>query len=380
MIVSMCLTQTQTVRLSGGRGSRRAHTSQGLLFACIVLASQVLEAQPFVPSRTAQCIAYSPTGTHIATGISGMANGEIPLRPHPTPRKCAELLIFNAESGERTRRIEWFGDLTDLQFSPDGKLIASARIYRTVDGLDFNGVCLWNIETGKVVRALERAHAFDFSPDGERIAVVSPRSCTVFDLQTEERVGRLKPLGGAIAIRYSPGGKKLIGIVRDNDGYHLRSCDVATGEEVTDAIALEEPFYSMSVSTDGKRIATGHDDGTVLLWNAASLEPLKRLRSGGSDRTRPVFSPDGKTIALCGQQKADVVFFDVETGREIRRMHHDKGEYSTLTRRSQEEDIRPEFDPARFTFSPDGKYFLAGCYGGVIRRMDTGNEVKRLTP
>lgn len=379
MIVSMSSRKTQTNFRQPAQCVLSHCTRLVLVLVALAISTQAL-AQPFVPSRPAQCVAWSSTGEQIATGISGMSNGEIPLRPHPSPRKCAEILIFDAKSGERTRRIEWYGDLTDLKFSSDGKLIASARIYRTDDGLDFNGVCLWNAETGKVVRALERAHAFDFSPDGKSMAVVSPRSCTLFDLETEERIARLAPLGGALSIRFSPDGKRLFGVVKGSQGFHLRSCDALSGEYVIDAIALDEPFYSFDLSADGQLAASGHDEGNVLLWNAQTLEPAKRLQSGGSDRTRPLFSPDSKVIALCGQAKADIVFFDVETGREIRRMHHDKGEFSTQTRRDKDENIRPEEDPARFAFSPDGELFVSGCYGGVIRRMNTGNEVRRLTP
>lgn len=346
----------------------------------LLLACAVAEGQPFVPSRDAQCVAFSPTGDRMATGISGMSNGETPLRPHPSPRKCAEIYIFDSDSGERLQRIEWFGDLTRLAFSPDGKLLGGARLYRTVDGLDLNEVQLWDVSTGKSMRTFERAHAFDFSPDGKSIALVSRRSCTLFDLASGERLGRVKPLGGSLAVKFSTGGGRLIGIVKSDEGFQLQSCDVDTGEAVASGIALEEPFYNFAVSADGTHIASGHDEGNVLLWKADTLEPVQRFQSGTEDRQRVLFSPDGKTLACCGQSKADVVFFDVETGREIRRMHHDRGGFSTLIRRDGEETIRPEKDPARFAFSPDGKLFLSGCYGGVLRRMDTGNEVRRLTP
>jgi len=234
-------------------------------FLAALWSGAAVFAQPFVPARDAHCVAYSPDGKLIATGISGMSNGEIPLRPHPSPRKCAEILIFDAQSGERIRRIEWFGDLIDLQFSPDGKHIGAARIFRTIDDLDFNGVRIWDAKTGKSVRAFERAHAFDFSPDGKSIVVVSARSCTLFDLESGDRTGGIEPLGGALAVRFSPEGKRAIGIVEEQDGFKLRSCDAATGEDVVDALALDEPFYSFDISPDGKYVASGHDEGNVLL-------------------------------------------------------------------------------------------------------------------
>ncbi len=243
-----------------------------------------------------------------------MSNGETLLRPHPSPRKCAEIYIFDSDSGERVQRIEWFGDLTQLAFSPDGKILAGARLYRTVDGLDFNEVQLWDVSTGKSLRTFERVHAFDFSPDGKSIALVSQRSCTLFDLASGERLGRVKPLGGALSVKFTHDGKRLIGIVKSDEGFQLQSCDVATGEAVAAGIALEEPFYNFAVSSDGKYVASGHDAGNVLLWKADTLQPVRRFPAGTEDRQRVLFSPDGKTLACCGQTKADVVFFDVETG------------------------------------------------------------------
>ncbi|MDP6717719.1 MAG: hypothetical protein QGF59_03655 [Pirellulaceae bacterium] len=37
----------------------------------------------------------------------------------------------------------------------------------------------------------------------------------------------------------------------------------------------------------------------------------------------------------------------------------------------------PEKSPHRFAFSPDGQAFLSGPYGGIIRLVSTGQDVKR---
>lgn len=357
------------------------HLRASLYIVSILLAGATVQravAQPFVPARNAQCVAFSPEGDLLATGISGMSNDASPLRPHPSPRKCAEIKIWDAETYERLRRLEWYGDITRLAFSPDGKRLAGARLFRTIDGLDLNQVHVWDVETGDTVRAFERTHAFDFSPDGQTIVVVSRRSCSSFDLDSGERRMRYKPLGGALSVRYTPDGKQLVGIVQSEDGYQLVSCDTQTGEMVAEGVAFEEPFYSLEISRHGALIATGHDGGNVLVWKVDGLQPLKRFQSGATSRQRPVFSPDGKTIACCGQAKSEVAFFDVASGREIRRMRYDRGTFATYFRRDREETLRPESDPARFAFSPDGTLFFAGCYGGILRRMDTGNEVKRL--
>jgi WD40 repeat protein len=346
--------------------------------AALSLGSHAARAQPFVAPRTAQCVAFSHDGKLLATGKSGQSNDAEPLRPHPSPRKCAEIELYDGETFDKLRRIESYGDLTSLAFSRDGKLLAAARLFRTIDGVDLNAVILWNVETGEVARTFERTHAFDFSPDGKSILVASQRSCTSFDLATGERQNSFKPLGGALAVKYSPDEKQLFGIMRGDDGYKIVSCSLASGDQVAASLALDEPFYNLDVSRDGKLVCSGHDAGNVLLWKAETLEPDKRLQAGVEDRQRALFSPDGTAVACCGQTKADVVLFDVTNGREQRRLHFDKGSFTTYMRRSADEKVRPESDPQRFAFSPDGSLFFAGCYGGILRSLESGNEVRRL--
>ncbi|MCA9270429.1 MAG: hypothetical protein KDA41_18230, partial [Planctomycetales bacterium] len=268
---------------------------------------------------------------------------------------------------------------TQLAFSPDGRRLAAARWFRTTDGVDLNAVVVWDVATGQLAQTFERAHAFAFSADGRLLAAATQRSCTMFEVDGWKRLRSLKPLAGALALGFSARDERLTGVVSAADGCKLVCCDAQSGEERAQSLAFEEPFYNFSGSPDGKLVATGHDGGDVLLWNAETLEPTKRFAAGGQDRQRAIFSPDGKVLACCGQAQADVVFFDVASGRELSRMHFDDGKFTTLLRRRAEEKLRPESDPARFAISPDGALFLAGPGGGVLRRIDTGAVVRRLT-
>ena len=173
-------------------------------------------------------------------------------------------------------------------------------------------------------------------------------------------------------------GKPCWGIVHGEEGYQLVACDTATGKRLAVGLALDEPFYSLDIAARGELVATGHTGGNVIVWRLETLEPVKRFNGGDEQHQRAIFSPDGETLACCGQAKGDVVLFDVASGRELRRMHYDHGSFPTLLRRRDDELARPEADPLRFAFTPDGKNILAGPYGGVMRSVETGNEVRRL--
>src|SRR3954463_3945439 len=85
--------------------------------------SRPLPAAPFVPPRDPQVVAFAPGGTMVATGCSGLSDGNFPPRPHPDVRKCGIVAVLDISTRKRLFRWETFGDFTKLAFSPDGSLL-----------------------------------------------------------------------------------------------------------------------------------------------------------------------------------------------------------------------------------------------------------------
>jgi WD40 repeat protein len=56
--------------------------------------------------------------------------------------------------------------------------------------------------------------------------------------------------------------------------------------------------YSVAFSREGKTLASGSDDSTVKLWDAASGAVLQTLKGHSGSVRSVAFSPDGKTLAL----------------------------------------------------------------------------------
>ena len=161
-------------------------------------------------------------------------------------------------------------------------------------------VSLWDITTGQHIQAFEgdmneglaalgrsflRMTAKTIIGSWNTKIIVSPTQDTfvtsvkknpvrLWDMNTRKQIGKtIKPLKGEKSytlVQYSPDGKTIatIPIGPDRQGGTVRLWDVATGEHIKTLKGHSNcNFESVAYSPDSKTIATGHRDGTVLLWD-----------------------------------------------------------------------------------------------------------------
>lgn len=83
-------------------------------------------------------------------------------------------------------------------------------------------------------------------------------------------------------------------------------------------------IYHVSISPDGKTLASGGLDGTIRLWDVETGKFLKCLLGHNSYVYRLAWSPDGNTLASAGAYDGSCGLWDVKTGvlrRAIRSKH-----------------------------------------------------------
>ena len=344
------------------------------------LVGTLCQAAPFVPARDAHCVAFSPDGQVVAIGISGQSDSEFPPRPHPSPRKCAVVQLFDVATKKRIKRLETFGDLTQIAFSPDGTFVAASRLFATDDGIELNEVRVWEVASGQTRITFDRCHTFCFSNrniEKTEIVLVSRKRCVVYDLNSSEKVRQIPALADAICVAPVQVGELLCGIVQVSGGFAVRVCESATGMLRRESVPLREPFYTLALPRDGRQLATGHLGGAVLIWDLETLQPARQIATGGSGRAFPFFSTGGELLGAADQSNSDVVIWDMRSGEELSRFTFRQGAVHTYRSKAAGRVVRPEEDPARFVFSPDGASFLGGPFGGILRLVSDGRDVAR---
>ena len=275
----------------------------------------------------------------------------------------AERIAHTPESQQAIRvasqRTNWMervirgenGSVTDLAFSPDGRLLAS--------GNDDDAVHLWDPETGAPVGDPlpneDDVLAVAFSPDGRFLASGDKTgSVIVWDVQTGHRVSPTleRHRGWTYDLSFSPDGSLLAsGGTEDS----VIVWDTATWDTVGKGIR----GTLVAFAPQGRLLATGSKD-VVRLWNPRTGEELRRPLQGHSSWVQGIaFSPDGDLLASASSDKT-IRLWDPETGTAVG------------------EPLRGHTDVVwRVEFSPDGRTLASGGNDTTVRLWDpmTGQQV-----
>jgi WD40 repeat protein len=199
-----------------------------------------------------------------------------------------------------------------LAFSADGKVLACGSRDKTI--------CLWDVTAGKELRRLEvkmgQVHGLAFAPDGKRLAAwTRDGAIHVWSVGMGRELRQWQAeqsLTGGLA--FSPDGTAL-GTAEADAGL-TRLWEVATGKEVR-RLSGQEGCHWIVFSPDGRLVATAPaafaGDATVRLCETLTGQEVRRFRGHFSGVQCLAFSADGRAVASGGGD-ATVLVWDV-TGR-----------------------------------------------------------------
>lgn len=391
-----------------------------------VTARRVVQEVPV--SRSCQALAFSDDGTHLFTTagdseatVWSVADGSpvrsIKLPPSDTPEGRPPLgprttvtgdlsLAAQAIGGGRVRvvdlvsgRVLWTApaaeeEVTALAFSRDGRWLASGA------GFVESAVRLWDVTTGRELARLEGHRTYVrsllFWPDGEMLASASgDQTIHLWDIGSlaaslpppvqsgpdstpakeplrhrpaRPRVTEVRPsatLRGhrleVWSLALCPDNTTLVSGCKDGSVYVW---DTASLRRERVPVTLPVPVHAWSFGPDGPAIVALDEQGRVALWQGVDFQQSHTVLELGAHPGVTLFSPDGRHLAT-GSPEGKTRVWDLQEGGLLRELVGEDGR---------------EF-PVTF-LARSGHLVTQQGRGGDFREWDlqTGNEVRRWRP
>lgn len=273
------------------------------------------------------------------------------------------------QKGQKKRSFEQRSTISDLAWSPNGRILAVAENNRRV--------VLWDLETrDRYPAAYSRgeyaaAKCLAWSPDGMRLASAGSYSeVHIWRPAPWRTSGHTSGYTGSILIcgteeadasyeyirclAWTAEGNRIV--AGREDGY-LISWDANTGFGYRLQKRHEKSITALAFAPyETHLLLTASTDTTVQIWDCAADHECIRYQHAEAV-TAAVWSPDGSLVASCERNDPTITLWHPQTGEVID--HIPLSIYTT-------QDLTIE----ALAWSPDGAFLAAGCDDGTIQLVD----------
>jgi WD40 repeat protein len=235
-------------------------------------------------------VAFSPDGKAFASG-----------------GKDKIIRIWEPATGKELRRLEGHQSMIGrLTYSPDGKLLASLG----------ENLRLWDTATGREVRRLDSRpgtgiSSLAFSPDGKSLAFGGVNTTALFDLAAGKKIRQFKtpPRSWYNNLAFSPDGKTLYGF-NGNWSSTIYLWDVATGAPLRPLDKPGNHISGFALARDGRSMALTGSDHAIRIHEVITRQERCRFQSPDKYPSKLAFSPDGRILAQ-GSEDITVLLWDL---------------------------------------------------------------------
>lgn len=253
------------------------------------------------------------------TSVTFSRDGATVLSASGQPGLFGEAKLWKLSDGATLRHIKGHQDsLYAAEFSPDGKLVATAGYDRQI--------ILWNASDGTKVRTLaghnDAVYALAFRPDGKLLASASgDRTVKLWDVAAGKRLDTFsQPIKEQYTVAFHPEGRHLAAGGGDK---RIRVWEIsATGREGSNPIlvsrfAHEGPVIRLVYSADGKTLVSSAEDRTIKLWDAVAMREKHLLEKQSDWAGALAFAPNGQAL-LAGRHDGTMAYYATASGSKQR--------------------------------------------------------------
>ena len=260
-------------------------------------------------------IAFSPDGRFLATvhGADGGFSWDAEHRIHFGPARQT-LLVWEVGSGREVIRLHQEYPVSDVAFSPDGELLATASVDRIAR--------VWEVVGGREASHIEHDNVVSsvtFSPDGQHLATATGYN--------------------RVMVPYDDGEIELL-----SEKSTTQIWEVSSSKAVT-RIPHDDLVRAVAFSPDGQYVATVGDSlngrlWTARVWNMSDGSAVAHMDHSTYLIETVAFSPDSKYLATASLDHIIRVWAVTDSNREVARMQH-------------------ENEVQAVAFSPQGRHLLS---------------------
>jgi WD40 repeat protein len=266
--------------------------------------------------------------------------------------------VINAQTGAEVRTFHGHdGPVSALAFGPDGQRLVSGGADRRVR--------VWHMDAPQEVQSYWRPGGWNydcaFSPDGKYLALAGGvsqskpdghKTVRLWDLEGRRWVNELLWTDYLTSVAF--GRDQLAAGSEDGTAVIW---DAATGAVRHELKGHRGVVTGVAYSPDGRTLVTAGADGTVRWWSSGTGQEVLTVPGNDTPLSGVAYSPDGRLVAAGGADPT-IRLWDAATGRELRVL---LGHGAAVT---------------CVAFSPDGKRLASADLDRVVRLWDvrTGKE------